>query len=260
MRRGLLALTLVVALSGCGGGGGGEKASPAEISRAAAKTSRVGSIKADFTVGSPGAKAKGTGVFNNEDRSGRLTMELQVNRRKSKLETIVSRNVLYMRSRVFLQAGLSGRNEWVKLDLGKLAQQRGVDLSSLVNASPTPSSVLAYLGGSATAKEIGDEKVRGEETTHYRVTVDLERAAERGSLVARASIRRVIQLSGLRRLPVDAWIDGDGYLRKVSWAEHTSREQAARVTMELHDFGPPVPVKAPPPAQVVDLLERISGG
>jgi hypothetical protein len=252
----LLAFVLAVALVGCGGG---SKASPDEISRAAAKTSHVGSIKADFTVSGPGAKTKGSGVFNNKDRSGKLSMELQVNRRTSKLETIVTGNVLYMRSRVFAQAGLSGAREWVKLDLAQLARQRGVDLSTLVNASPTPSSVLGYLGGSSTAKKIGDESIRGVKTTHYRVMADLQRAAAHARGSTRASIRRVIQVSGLKRLPVDAWIDGNGYLRKVSWAEHTSPQQAAKVTMVLHDFGSPVTIE-PPAGRVVDLLARLSGG
>jgi hypothetical protein len=257
MRRApvLLAVALVFALAGCGGG----KVSPDKISGAAAKTSRAGSLKADFTVSGPGAKATGSGVFNTKDRSGKLSMELEVNRRKSTLETIVTGNVLYMRSRVFAQAGLSGAREWVKLDLAALARQRGIDLSSLVNASPTPSSVLGYLGGAGTVEKVGSESVQGVKTTHYRVTADLQRAAARANGNTRESIKRVIRLSGLKQLPVDTWIDGDGYLRKVSWAEHTSRQQAARVTMELHDFGSPVAIK-PPAGPVVDLLKRLAGG
>jgi hypothetical protein len=261
MRRpGLAALVLALALAGCGGGGGAGLSGD-QIAQAAAKTARAGSLRADFTVSGSGAKGSGSGVFNTgKNRSGRLTMDLEVNRHKSTLETIVTQDVLYMRSPVFAQAGLSGRQEWVKLDLQELARQRGIDLSSLVNASPTPTSVLGYLGGSTKSKNLGSESVRGVQTTHYRVTVDLERAASRANGTARQSIRRVIELSGLKEIPVDAWIDGQGYLRKVHWAEHTSREQAAEVTMMLHGFGPAVAIKPPPPGAVVDLLQRMTQG
>jgi hypothetical protein len=260
MRKGVAALVLALALASCGGGGGGS-ASGSSIAQAAAKTGRAGSVKTDFTVTGPGAKGTGTGVFNTgKDRSGRLTMELEVNGRKSELESVVTGNVLYMRSPVFAQAGLSGRQEWVKLDLVALAKQRGVDLSSLVNASPTPNSVLGYLRGAGKVEKRGTETVRGKKATHYHVTVDLERAAARADSATAESIRRVIRLSGLKKLPVDAWVDEDGYLRKVKWAEHTSPQTAANVTMELYGFGPPVGVTPPPKGQVLDLLRRLSGG
>jgi hypothetical protein len=261
MRRGAAAVVLALMLAGCGGSGGGGSASGNSIAQAASKSSRAGSVKTDFTVTGPGAKGTGTGVFNTgKDRSGRLSMELEVNGRKSELESIVTGNVLYMRSPVFAQAGLSGSQEWVKLDLVALAKQRGVDLSSLVNASPTPNSVLGYLHGAGKVEKRGSETVRGTKTTHYHVTVDLERAAARADAATAESIRRVIRLSGLKKLPVEAWVDDDGYLRKVKWAEHTSPQTSAQVTMELYDFGAPVEVKPPPKGQVLDLLQRLSGG
>jgi hypothetical protein len=261
MGRGAAALVLALALAGCGGGGGGGSASGDSIAQAAAKSGRAGSVKTDFTVRGAGAKGTGTGVFNTgKDRSGRLTMELEVNGRKSELESIVTGNVLYMRSPVFAQAGLSGRQEWVKLDLVALAKQRGVDLSSLVNASPTPNSVLGYLRGAGKVEKRGSETVRGKEATHYHVTVDLERAAARADAATAESIRRVIRASGLKKLPVEAWVDDDGYLRKVKWAEHTSQQTAAQVTMELYDFGAPVEVNPPPKGHVLDLLQRLQGG
>ena len=54
MRRGTAALVLALALAGCGGGGGGS-ASGGSIAQAAAKSSRAGSVKTDFTVTGPGA-------------------------------------------------------------------------------------------------------------------------------------------------------------------------------------------------------------
>jgi hypothetical protein len=257
--RGALLLVLGVALAGCGGGEG--NASADEIAAAAAKTSQAGSVKADFTVSGPGVTGTGKGTFNTgENRSGRLTMDLHVNGRTSTLESVVAGNVLYMHSPVFAQAGLAGRQEWVKLDLEKLARQRGVDLSSLVNASPTPTGALAYLRGAREVKKLGSETVDGTKTTHYGVTVDLRRAAARANASNRDSIKRVMEVSGLKTMPMDVWVDGDGYVRKIAWAEHTSPTQAADVKMVLHDFGPAVTIHPPPKGAVLDLLDRLAGG
>ena len=67
-----------------------------------------------------------------------------------------------------------------------------------------------------------------------------------------------MQLTGRKALPMDAWVDGDGYLRKVAWAEHTSAGTGAKVSMVLHDFRAPVKIE-PPSGHVIDLLQRLGG-
>ena len=47
----------------------------------------------------------------------------------------------------------------------------------------------------------------------------------------------------MKNLPLEVWVDRNGYIRKVSYDEHAGRQQAAKVTMELHDFGAPVAIK-----------------
>jgi hypothetical protein len=232
-------LAVAPMLAGCGGGGS-SSASPETVTSAAAKTARAGSVKADFTISGAGAKGEGSGTFNTGgDRSGRSTVNLEVNRRVNAVETIIAGKVLYLRSRVFAQAGISGPKDWLKVDLAQLSQQGG--------------------GLSNLAKKVGTESVAGVDATHYRVTADLQRAAARSSGSDKASAQEAMQLTGRKTLPMDAWVDGDGYLRKVAWAEHTSAGTGAKVSMVLHDFHAPVKIE-PPSGHVIDLLQRLSGG
>jgi hypothetical protein len=258
-RRSLAVLVLLLVLAGCGGsgGGGGKSVSGDPIALAAAKTSRVGSVEADFSLSGSGTKGHGNGVFNTGARpSGQLTMSVTSGGQDLKIDTVISGNVLYIRSPTF--AGLSGGKQWVKIDLAVIARQRGIDLSSLLKTSPTPASALAYLRGSGgQVRRVGSDSVRGVETTHYKVTVDLERAAKRADGDARQSLRSVIQLSGVRKLPVDVWLDGDGYVRKVVYSSPGRAGQRARVTMELHDFGKRVTIKPPPSGSVIDLMNLL---
>ena len=250
----MLLAVLGVAAAGCGSGGGGS-ASGNDIAAAATKTARPGSLEADFSISGQGLQANGSGVFNTRaTRTGQLTMNVNAAGRQIPVDTIVTGDTFYMRSPVFARA-LSGGKQWIKLDLAKLAQQGGIDLSSLLDASPTPTNALAYLEGASKVKKDGSESVQGAKTTHYEVTVDLERAASHAKGSVREALKQVIAQSGIKTLPLDVWLDDSGYIRKVSYAEHSGRRQPAQVTMELHDFGKPVSIKPPPSQAVVDLAQ-----
>jgi hypothetical protein len=254
-----LAAVGALALVATGCGGGGKSASGADIARAASKTAHTGSLEADFTIAGQGLEGRGSGVFDSKKRSGQLSMKVTANGRETPVDTIVTGDVFYMRSPVFARA--VGRDkQWVKLDLGTITQQRGVDLSGLLDASPTPTNALAYLEGSVEVKKVGAESVGGVSSTHYQVTADLRRAVERASGGARRSLQQVIAQTGLRKLPLDVWVDGSGYIRRVKYDEHSGRRQAAHVSIELHDFGASVSIKPPPSDSVVDLLQRLQQG
>jgi hypothetical protein len=258
MRR--LALVALLALLGAGCGGGGGSASASDIAGAAKKTARPGSLEADFKISGAGLDGSGSGVFNTgKKRSGQLTMTVTAGGRQIPVDTIVTGNVLFMRSSVFAQTLTEGK-EWIKVDLVELAKRRGADLSSFLNASPTPTNALAYLAGASEVKKVGSESVQGVKSTHYEVTVDLQRAASRATGAVRASLERAISQSRLKTLPLDVWVDGSGYIRKVNYEERAGGGQPAEVTMELHDFGTSVSIKPPPSAAVVDLMKTLQQG
>lgn len=266
MRRLAAVAGLAVFAAGCGGGGaGGRSASPGDIAQAASKTANAGSLEANFDISGQGIQGSGAGVFNTgKKRSGQLTMKVITRDQSGKLlqvpvHTIVTGDVFYMRSSAFPKAVSQGK-EWIKLDIAKLAKQQGVDLGGFLNASPTPTNALAYLTGATTVKKVGSEVVRQTNTTHYKVTVDLRRAAARAEGSEQAALKRVVSSGKLNTLPLDVWVDGNGYIRKVDYLEHEGNQQAADVAMELHDFGHPISIKAPPRNAVVDLMNALQPG
>jgi hypothetical protein len=253
-----VALLAALALLAAGCGGGGDSASPDEIAQAAKKTSNTGSFEADFGISGQGLSGSGTGIFDNGDNpAGQLNMTVKAAGQQIPVDTVVTGNLFYMRSPAFARTIGRGK-QWIKLDLAKLAKQRGVDLGGLLNASPTPNNALAYLAGADQVDEVGSEKVGGDDTTHYQVRVDVSDAAKKASGTAQSSLRGV-KASGVDKLPMDVWVDPNGYIRKVSYQEHAGRQQAAKVTMELHDFGSRVSIEAPPGDSVFDLTQ-LQGG
>ncbi len=263
MRRLAALAVLLVVAAGCGGGksantdtGGSSKANP--IAQAASNTTRAGSVKIDFEITGRGVRGGGRGVFETGTAgSGRLVMTVETSGQPTTVDTIEAGTVLYIRSPVFGQALPPGK-EWVRLDLASLAKQQGVNLGSLVDSNPTPNGALAYLRGSTgEVQDLGKEKVRGTETTHYRATIDLQQSARRAKGSTRASIRRVIDVAGVKKLPVDVWVGDDGYVRKVVYRQHAGKNQSAKITMELYDFGSPVTITPPRAATVIDFQELL---
>jgi hypothetical protein len=255
MRRLVVAGAVALVAAGCGGGG--DSASPDDIQRAASKTAKAGSLEADFAVSAQGLTGSGSGIFNSKQRTGRLKMKLNASGREIPVDSFVDGDVLYLRSPAFAQATTQSK-QWIKLNLATLGSAQGsTDLSGILDASPTPANALAYLQGSSTVDKIGSESVGGVDTTHYSVSANLDRAAEHASGATRDAVQGVISQSGVKNLPLEVWVDGNGYIRKVSYDEHAGRRQAATVTMELHDFGGPVAITAPPSDSVVDLTRMV---
>ena len=164
----------------------------------------------------------------------------------------------------FLRRTVPQAKPWVVIDLEKVGRQMGFDLGALMQAGqPDPGQQLEWLRGSGQMEEVGDEDVRGVETTHYRGVVDLVKAAEqfRGPRAdaARRSVRQLVRFTGHSTIPMEVWIDEDSLVRRMRWTQ-TLPQGAAQsrmtMTMDVFDFGAPVAI-ARPPAQDVMTLEQL---
>ena len=276
MRRlgGLAAiLTLAALLAACGGDGdgGGERPSEAPqgdggtpVALAARATAEEASYRSSVVLeyaGSAGdVRIEGEGEFQAEPPRGRMTMEVVQAGERSDVagtEILYDGRVLYMTA-----SGSEGAPEprWVAMDLGergRLGQLSGFD-------GTDPGQALAFLGAAGEAEEVGTTEVHGEETTHYRLTVDLREAAEL-SQEYRGVIEQTLQAGGAAEVPTDVWVDGDGRVRRVRMvydgvptAEGTAVD--VTVTTELYDFGAEVDVEPPPADRVLNLGGSGTGG
>jgi hypothetical protein len=255
MRRALALLLMALALGACGGGGGALSLDP--VASAAEKTAKQGSAKVEFRMSGKGMSGNGNGVFNNSQKaSGRMTMDMEVKGKSVHMDVVMRDLVIYMRSPLFTsQPSFPEGKEWVRLDLKEAAKSMGLDLDSLQSMSPK--SAAAFLrGASGKPKKVGKEKVRGVETTHYRVTCNLEAAADKASGSAAKTLRKLVQVTGQKTIPVEAWIDGHDLLRKETYSQRFARGlPPVKVTTLLYGFGPPVSIDVPPADKVFDITK-----
>jgi hypothetical protein len=166
-----------------------------------------------------------------------------------------------------------GARPWIGFDVADLAKASGRDASQiLAQAQQTTSATsVGYLrGAEADFVKVGPDTVRGVVTTHYRGTVDLDRAIARAPAAERdaikASIDSTFGKADARTLPVEVWLDGRGRVLKESVTyEVKMDDQRATVTVEFEffDIGAPVSVTPPPAAEVTPysvVASQLSAG
>ncbi len=149
-----------------------------------------------------------------------------------------------------LGGGLPQGKRWVRFDLQKVAAQQGLDLSGMTWGSADPARMLSFIRDVASVQEVGSATIRGVDTTHYRGTIDVEdllsgRAADLG-------------VTGANSIPVDAWVDAEGRLRRLVYSFEASLhgqrvEQALR--MDVFAFGADVDYDLPPEHRVIDMSD-----
>lgn len=242
------------------------------IAESAAATADAGTARAAYTMqmtglqgASGGVTARGTGAVDFAARSTELRMHMTVPQAGMTLdmsERMIG-TTMYIRSPLFAGAI---HKPWLKLDLQKLGKSAGIDMNAAMSTGGSdPTQMLAYLNAASDSIDrIGSEDVRGTQTTHYHVVVDLLKmanavpAAKQRAL--RRTLRREVELIGTHTMPIDVWIDSQGLVRR----EHidfsmeppgASTTVEMQMTIEYFDFGAPVHVVPPPVRQVADISD-----
>lgn len=274
----LLLLASVAAWSGaCAKGGGAVDPSSAQgiLAAAPGKTINAGSarIAVDAAVqGQTKGTFAGEGVFAFKTEQGRLELDLG----PLGLAGAERTEVLLDGKVVFLKLGGAlpglGKRPWVRIDLGtlKVGQGDGIEALRQLRANDPRAVINELRGVTGDAKKVGTETVRGVETTHYRATVDLDKAAAASPVSVRDDLTEVARQLGTPKLAVEAWLDADGRLRRLRYTiDLADLDDGAPAkgagtgmvvaTLELFDFGTEVAVSPPPAAETTDLADLLGG-
>lgn len=249
---GVLAILVTAALTGCGGSAG------APISRAAVRTSGTVGFRFSLTVAGEAAgqtfTIQGAGSLESGGRRGAADL-VSAGRL---VHEVLAAPAVYVQTPDLPGGIRPPTTPWLKLNLATMIQALG---ASGPLTGGDPSQVLALLRASGPGAKIGQARVRGVATTHYRARVDLTRYV---SLVApglRAAARResssLTRASGSASLPVDVWLDGAGRVRQVRLRLSTCAGTES-TTVEYYGFGSQPPVALPSPSQVTDVTRDVA--
>lgn len=250
---------LAVVASGCGA----SSLDPVQSAAAATNqqsarmqmTLRVSTPRGAFTADASGAFRQGEGELAMTVHAGGKTVPLREIYTTSSGDAIV-----YLHSPAFAGQLPKGKT-WAELDLTKAEQAGGASLGSLQSGSQNPSDMLRMLRDTTSLTKVGTARIDGVETTHYHVTVDLQKLAASDPQAA-SGLGRLESQTGQKKLPVDVWVDGSDHVRRLQLRLNMPSSQAGKLqlslTMNMSGFGSPVAVTPPPASKTVDLTSRVS--
>ena len=215
--------------------------------------------------------ATGTGSINARARTGSVVFVMHAGNdpqvKKAfggstlRFQELVNGTTVYVKLPPAIASKLPGGGPWMKVDLAKASGIPG--FSSLANnpVSSDPSQFLSYLRAtSGNVSKQGTQVVNGIQTTHYHGTISLDKvpdalpaASRKGAQQAVSSIER---LTGLKQLPVDAWIDSNNLIRRMRLAFAESLAPSVKLniamTMDFVKYGLQPSPNFPSADQVTD--------
>jgi hypothetical protein len=164
-------------------------------------------------------------------------------------------NVFYIKTPEELEPGKS----WLKIDANgddPLSKTFGAMVEQM-KTQGDPSQTLKQLqdAGEITAKK--SEQLDGQDTTHYTVTVDINKALAKADPELKKSLDGAAK-AGLKDFPMDVWLNKDNLpVRVLSTMSvpnpQTQKTEQVKVTADYTDWGKKVDVVAPSPAEVAEF-------
>ena len=161
-----------------------------------------------------------------------------------------------------LSAMIPGGQSWVRLDLEQASKSAGFDLNQVIaQAAQSPTDALDLLKSAGSVQTVGTETLDGTQTTHYKATIDLAKAAGMVGADAQQAVQHAVAQGAPSTIPADVWIGDDGYVRKVT-VDDTVGTGTDSATVHLNlgfsNYGTAVNVTAPPSSDTFDATGLVS--
>jgi hypothetical protein len=245
------------------------------VSAASAKTQAMKTAKLSMTMRISGVSGlsynsltmKAAGEMDTVNKAAAIVLHMPTPQGNFTMREIVQGLSLYMQLPAKIMSKVPGNKPWLKLDLGVLAQQTGINMSALTGSPTTttdPTQQLNYLlGVSRNVKDLGTDTVRGEPTHRFHVVIDLQKALSKLQGSTKCDFAATTKMLGnTSKIPADVWLDQQGRLRRMAFSMHVAPGQqtsfSMKMVMDLYGFGEPVHIQAPPDSDVFDLTQKIA--
>ena len=182
-------------------------------------------------------------------------------------QVVADGEAMYMQAPFFEMLGVEGWISMTPEDMGTSAEAMGLG----AGAYDFTQTLESLRGVTGEPEAVGQEDVRGVETTHYEATMNLAEALDQAPAEQREQLEAAFeQLGGGKELadvelPVDVWIDADNLPRRLRmdmgamFAAAGTGDGEMSMTMEMFDYGEPVEIDVPSAEEVTPFKEALGG-
>lgn len=148
--------------------------------------------------------------------------------------------------KMYMKMGNLTGGKFMALDLDDPNNPLG-DTDSLTDSMDPAKSFEQFESGLQKVVFVGEETVDGENTDHYKLTIDTSKLDAASSDTAGVLPKM---------MKYDAWLDDDGRMRQT----RVDMGKLGTTTVTIADLGEPVKITAPPPSQVTTAMDGMTGG
>lgn len=280
------AAALLTGVTACGGGSGGSGGSSGGSEKSADGSPRLSPVAAlrtaeKSTDGADSAKVESTTSMGSvmsmtadgalgwgDGLTGTLTITYTGGTMADTMRQMgtTSMEARYLPDAYYARMGdtfaaQAGGKHWIRYaydDLESLGGSSGAYLKDQMQ-NTTPNQSVKLLLASGDVREVGEEKVRGQRTTHYSGTVEVADLAEKNSSLSRSQLddlKKTLEQAGVTTETVDIWVDDrDLLVKKVEKGETTAG--AYTQTAYYSDYGTEVSAEVPPASDTADFSELV---
>lgn len=249
--------------SGNSGNTGLVAANIADLNSAVAEKTEDSSAHMTLTGTMAGEEVSGEGDMRFSTENFAMSMNLTTS--DGDMTMLLVDKVIYIK----MPAGqeIQPGKPWLKIDsegtdpISKLMKTLFDQMAK--NADPRAALEQFSQAGEITATEENVE-VNGENTTHYTITVDVEKLVETQTDEAlKQAMQEVIENGTMKDFPVELWVNEDGLPARFKLAMPTQNPttgatENADMTVDYTDWGKEVVVEAPPADETLDAAEAMS--
>lgn len=195
-------------------------------------TEDMTSAHMNMTMDVMGQKMSGEGDIKYDGETPSMAMTMSMGAQGS-MEMRMVEGFLYMK-----MPGQGG-DKWLKMDMEKAMSELG--MGDLMDQMDPAAGFEMYADAFTGATLIGEEKVDGDDTKHYTVTIDTSKVESFKKLPTGTDLPKT--------LDYDIWLDDDNRMRKTL----IEIPGGGTVEMVISDFGKDVDVKAPPASDISEM-------
>lgn len=135
------------------------------------------------------------------------------------------------------------------------------------NTADPMDTLGVYYYADADVEVLGQEQVRRVDSTHFRISADVEKLLALADPEQAEELRNTSGFPSDGTLPIDMWIGQDGFVRRFAYTvdgvtDPDAGFESLELVWEIFDYGDPIAVTVPPANQVTDgdLLISLASG
>jgi hypothetical protein len=217
------------------------------------ETADASSAHMKITAQAAGQDINGEGdlKFGSEDAA----MNMDITTPDGTISMVFVDGVLYMKLPKEPEPG----KPWVKIDPNSdnAVAKSLSGLNDQLSKNADPRAALKEFEKSGTITATKKETLDGKETTHYTITVDVQKMADNQTDPTQKKAMQDIIAAGMKNFPVDVWVDDKDLPVRFAMQTPTPDGKGGTTTVNIKvdysDWGKPVTVEAPPADQTTEL-------